>query len=188
MPPTLRLPFWLYDFKIVDIEEAAKRVEAGGGLCQARSSASRALMRGARSRNCADGGTHLWKTAFPARRPPLSPAASLVRAGGHSAYFAGRLPLHLHARFRDIRCPRLYSLVIGRLFLRRLFRQSPYSPHKRLPRLGAAHGGRGAVRRSYGVVAHFGVLVVRNPRCEPIGSAVNYRQSIDRAGFIGAGK
>ena len=35
--------------------------------------------------------------------------------------------------------------------------------------LGAAHGGRGAVRHSYGVVAHFGVLVVRNPRCEPIG-------------------
>ncbi|MGC1347548.1 MAG: hypothetical protein WA863_15975, partial [Methyloceanibacter sp.] len=24
-------------------------------------------------------------------------------------------------------------------------------------------------RHSYGVVAHFGVLVVRNPRCEPIG-------------------
>lgn len=43
------------------------------------------------------------------------------------------------------------------------------SAHKRLPRLGAAHGGRGAVRDSYGVVAHFGVLVVRNPRCEPIG-------------------
>src|SRR6188472_1988739 len=117
----------------------------------------------------ADGGTHLWKTAFPARRPPLSPAASLVRAGGHSAHCAGRLPLHLQARFRDKRCPRLYSLVVGRLFLRCLFRQSPHSPHKRLPRLGAAHGGRGAVRHSYGVVAHFGVLVVRNPRCEPIG-------------------
>ncbi len=105
------------------------------------------------------------------RFPPegrLYPLASLVRAGGHSAHCAGRLPLHLQARFRDIRCPRLYSLVVGRLFLRCLFRQSPHSPHKRLPRLGAAHGGRGAVRHSYGVVAHFGVLVVRHPRCEPI--------------------
>jgi hypothetical protein len=119
--------------------------------------------------SAADGRTHLWKTAFPARRPPLSLAASLVRAGGHSAHFAGRYHCNLQARFRDIRCPRLYSLAVGRLFLRRLFRQGPHSPHKRLPRLGAAHGGRGAVRHSYGVVAHFGVLVVRNPRCEPIG-------------------
>src|SRR6516164_11379148 len=123
--------------------------------------------------SAADGGTHLWKTAFPARRPPLSPAASLVRAGGHSAHCAGRLPLHLQARFRDIRCPRLYSLVFGRLFLRCLFRQSPHSPHKRLPGLGAAHGGRGAVRHTYGVVAHFGILVVRHPWREPIGYGNN---------------
>jgi len=63
----------------------------------------------------------------------------------------------------------IYKLGFGCLFLRCLFRQSPHSPHKRLPRLGAAHGGRGAVRHSYGVVAHFGILVVRHPRCEPIG-------------------
>jgi uncharacterized protein len=30
-PPTLPLPFWLYYFNIVDIEAAARRVEAGGG-------------------------------------------------------------------------------------------------------------------------------------------------------------
>jgi hypothetical protein len=35
--------------------------------------------------------------------------------------------------------------------------------------LGAARGGSSAFRPSYGVVAHFGVLVVRHPRCEPIG-------------------
>jgi hypothetical protein len=33
----------------------------------------------------------------------------------------------------------------------------------------SSHGGRGTVRHSYGVVAYFGVLVVRRPRCEPIG-------------------
>jgi hypothetical protein len=48
------------------------------------------------------------------------------------------------------------------------FRQGPHGPHKRLPRLGATRGGRGAVRHSYGFVAHFGVLVVRHPRCQPI--------------------
>ncbi len=30
-PPTLPLPFWLYYFNVVDIEGAARRVEAGGG-------------------------------------------------------------------------------------------------------------------------------------------------------------
>ena len=59
--------------------------------------------------------------------------------------------------------------LLGASFYGAFSAKSPHSPHKRLPRLGAAHGGRGAVRHSYGVVAHFGVLVVRNPRCEPIG-------------------
>ena len=85
------------------------------------------------------------KTAFPARRPLLSPAALLVRAGGHSAHSAGRPPLHLQASVSGTYDVRAFitTLVLGASFYGAFFAKVLIVLHERgapwaLPMAGGA--------------------------------------------------
>jgi hypothetical protein len=104
--------------------------------------------------------------------------------GGPPAHSAGRIPLHLQVRFRDIQCPPLYSLVVERLLLRRLSRRGPHGPHKRLPgwALPMAGGVLFAILMVSGLTSAF--LVVQHPRCEPMGYPTGSQMTFTRAGVL----